>query len=78
MNLSDLTPPRMGDRGRSLVYSVYIILISTFVFRISSLITCPTTSPLDIPDNPHPEFHDDDDFELPDHQALFPVFLAGL
>ena len=42
------------------------------------LIARPATSPLDIPDDPHPDPHDDEDFNLPDQQALTDAFFADL
>ncbi len=38
----------------------------------------PDTNPLDTPDDPRAEPHDPPDFELPDQQALFDAFMAGL
>jgi hypothetical protein len=58
---------------------MYIVLISMIFpgFR-AHLIARPATSPLDIPDDPQPDPHDEEDFNLPDQQALTDAFFAGL
>ena len=57
-----------------------IVLISVIFFPgfRAHRIARPDTNPQDIPDDPHPDPHDEEDFNLPDQQALIDAFLAGL